>query len=127
MRLYHRRVFGTLKIKFKQNWLIMARFICKFTDNGTDYYLEWSTIVDAPVTCGMSREEFTNFYREEYGRDAMRFEFPERMKRVDEKGTSARVYDNVDEVLMGNKAGKNGERLSKGEIIEKYCRRNHAV
>jgi hypothetical protein len=41
----------------------MGRFICKFEDKDDVYYLEWSTVVDAPVTFGMSLEEFKEYYR----------------------------------------------------------------
>lgn len=37
----------------------MPRFIIKLTDpkDGLSYYLIWSTVVDAPVTYGLSLDE----------------------------------------------------------------------
>lgn len=46
----------------------MPRYICKLQDGDTAYYMEWSTVVDAPVTFGMTLEEFMEHYREEYGK-----------------------------------------------------------
>ena len=66
----------------------MGYMILKLNDGKQDFYLEWSTHTDAPRTFGMSLEEFTIYYREEWGRYAMQREFPERMERVEAKGTS---------------------------------------
>lgn len=105
----------------------MPRFICKVQDGDNAYYLEWSTVVDAPVTTGMSLDEFKAYYRDEYGRHS--FESPlsdgfeERMKRVEEKGVSARDYKSFDDLIGCNRAGKDETCLSKEQIIEWYCRR----
>jgi hypothetical protein len=40
----------------------MPTYICKFQDGEKAYYLEWSTIVDAPITTGMSLQEFKQHY-----------------------------------------------------------------
>jgi len=84
--------------------------------------MEWSTVVDAPVTFGMTLEEFTAHYKDEYGRHGLQFEFEQRMKRVEEKGTSSQLHDSVDEVISGNRAGKNETCLTKEQIIAGYCR-----
>ena len=99
----------------------MGRFICKFQDGDTAYYLEWSTVVDAPATRGMSLDEFTEYHRIEYG--SIGLEFQDRMNRVEEKGTSAFDYASVDEVIEGNRAGDDETCLTKEQIIEIYCRR----
>lgn len=99
----------------------MPRIICKLTHNNKDYYLEWSTIVDAPRTYGMSLEEFKAYYRDEYGRSAMMIDFPEQMKQVEKTGISARGYANVDELISCNRAGDRETELTKEEIIQKYC------
>jgi hypothetical protein len=105
----------------------MGRFICKVTDpqDNKDYYLEWSTVVDAPVTWGMTLEKFEEYYREEYGRRSMDFEFIERMDRVEKKGTSSRLDDSFDDVISCNRAGKNDTNLTKEQIIDAYCRNNY--
>lgn len=100
----------------------MGRYIVKLTDKRRDYYLEWSTVVDAPVTYGMSLEQFRRHYQSEYGNSAMR-EFDERMKRVEDKGTSSLMHKSVAELVAYNRAGDNETRLTMKELIEKYCQR----
>jgi hypothetical protein len=102
----------------------MGKIICKFEDGDKTYYLEWSTIADGPATFGMSLEEFTDYYKEEYGRRGLEFEFPERMARVEKIGTSSRICSSVDEVISGNRAGKGETMLTKEQIIEAFCRNN---
>ena len=94
----------------------MSRYILKLED----HYLEWETMVDAPGTFGMSLEEFTEYYRDEYGRRSMDFEFKSRMKRVEEKGNSSQLGHTVDELLAHNRAGKNETCLTKEQIIQYY-------
>ncbi len=100
----------------------MPRYICKLQDGDKAYYLEWSTVVDAPVTFGMSLEEFRAYYQEEYGRQAMEHEFDERMERVEKTGTSCRLDESLDDTIEFNVAGKDGTCLSKEQIIEAFCR-----
>ena len=44
----------------------MPRFIIKITDekDNKDYYMMWSTVVDAPVTYGLSLDEFKEYFKE---------------------------------------------------------------
>jgi hypothetical protein len=72
----------------------MPRFICKLKD----HYFEWSTIVDDIVTDPMTLADFKKYYEVEYGRSSMS-ELEGRMKRVEEKGTSAELYNTVDELI----------------------------
>jgi hypothetical protein len=97
----------------------MGRYVVKLADK----YLEWSTVVDAPITDGMTLEEFTSFYKEKYGSYAMEFEFPKRMERVEQFGISAYNYNNVDELIAYNRAGPEEICLTKEELIKEYC--NH--
>ena len=102
----------------------MPRYVCKFQDGDEAYYLDWSTIVDAPITCGMSLEDFKEYYRVNYGGEIyINSELVGRLRRVEEKGTSAKIYNNLDELIRHNRAGKNETCLSKDQIIEWYCRR----
>lgn len=95
----------------------MPRYICKLEHEGQPIYFEWSTIVDAPVTYGMTLEQFTEYYQEQYGRQGM-FDFEERMKRVEAKGTSAHNYRDVEEVIAANRAGPDEKALSKEELVK---------
>ena len=99
----------------------MPRYIIKLSDNNKDWYLEWSTIVDAPVTYGMSLVDFKAFYKEEYGNQGME-KLEERLKRVEKQGTSA-LYCSVDGLISYNRAGPKESSLSKQEIIDIYCTR----
>jgi len=102
----------------------MPRYICQVVDQTTnkEYFLEWSSVVDAPVTFGMPHDQFMAYYKEEYGEKGMR-ELPDRMERVKQFGTSSRFQESFDEMIILNHAGKNGTLFSKEQIIKWYCRR----
>jgi hypothetical protein len=104
----------------------MSRIIIKITDptDQKDYYMDWSTIVDAPVTYGMSLEEFKEYYREEYGESRMPG-LQERLDRVAIKGSSGAYgnYDDVDKLIELNRAGKDESCLTKEGILDEYCRK----
>lgn len=99
----------------------MPRYIIKLTDGDDSWYMEWSTIVDAPVTPGCSLEEFKDWYLGEYGRKGFE-ELPERLKRVEKTGTSSLV-STLKGIIEGNRAGNNETCLTKEQLIDKYCRR----
>lgn len=99
----------------------MPRYICKISHENKDYYLEFSTVVDAPVTYGMSLEDFTEYYREEYGRSAMELEFPDRMKRVEAHGSSCRMGDSAEAIMRLNRAGKGETCMTMAQLIDTYC------
>jgi hypothetical protein len=46
----------------------MPRFLIRLE---TDLYVDWSTVVDAPVTPGMSYEELIDYIKETRGDDEM--------------------------------------------------------
>jgi hypothetical protein len=108
-------------IKFKKN---MARYILKIHDDklDKDFYLDWSSVVDAPITRGMSLEEFNEYLVERYGWDNTPEDLERRMKRVEATGTSAFGYENTDSFFKYNRAGDNEKTLNKEQILEKYCR-----
>ena len=98
----------------------MPRYIVKMEKDGTEAYMEWSTIVDAPVTYLLPLQEFKDYYRDEYGRHGMK-DFEYRMGRVEETGISA--HDGVreyDSLWRYNRAGENETQLTKDEIWQKY-------
>ena len=102
----------------------MPRLICKIQDGDKAFYLEWSTVVDAPVTVGMSLEEYKEYYKDEYGQFSEEAAvFQDRMKRVEEKGTSSRDNTTTLDLIKGNRAGKRESCLNKEQIIEWYCHR----
>jgi hypothetical protein len=85
-----------------------------------DKYLEWSTISDSPATYGMSLDEFKSYYRDRYGQAGVEW-LGHRLARVEAKDTSSFVDASVDETIACNRAGPNESKLSKEQIIEKYC------
>jgi len=99
----------------------MPKFICKFTEGDQSWYLEWSTVVDAPTVFGMSLEEFKEYYKDEYGRQGM-WDFDKRLERVEAKGTSSMMHNSVEEVISGNRAGKDETELTLKQIISYYCK-----
>lgn len=99
----------------------MGHYIIKLTDEGKkDYYLEYSSVCDAPITYGMDLDEFKEYYQEEYGKSGMEG-LPQRLARVEAVGTSEYSAKSVDETLVCNRAGKNETRLTKAQIVEMYC------
>ena len=99
----------------------MARYIVKLSEGDQSWYLEWSSVVDAPVTFGCSLEEFRQYYQDYYGIYAMD-EFEKRMARVEEKGISSFIHDSVEDIFNYNRAGKNETCLSKQQMIDFYCK-----
>ena len=95
----------------------MGRYIVKIKD----MYLEWSSIVDAPVTYGMTLEVFNAYYLEEYGRRDFETELPERLERVERTGCSARDGHTVDSFVSYNRAGPNETCLTLDEIYQRFC------
>ena len=105
----------------------MPTYIIKLTDENTqkDYYLEWSTIVDAPVTSGMALDKFKKNYKRRYGLNGVST-LDARLERVEKNGTSGySPFANLNDLIKGNHAGDDGKELSKIEIIEKYCINQH--
>ena len=100
----------------------MPRLIVKLHDKQTnqDFYMEWSTIVDAPVTYGMPLDAFINYYRDEYGKSGIN-DLPTRLERVKKNGISSYI-GTLSSLLSINQAGENGKHLSIEEILDNYCR-----
>lgn len=101
----------------------MGTYIVKIPCDGIEYYLEWSSIVDAPVTHGMTIEEFTEHYKEKYGSDGLS-KLDDRLRRVHETGTSDAVCrEPVEEWIKNNRAGDNETELTLDQIVDEYIRR----
>ena len=101
----------------------MSTYIIKLPCDGDDYYLLWSSIVDAPVSYGMTLGEFLEEYKERYGTQGMEG-LPERMKRVEESGTSDRISRAPVRkwIESYNRAGENETQLTFDEIVDTYIR-----
>ena len=97
----------------------MPRHIIKLTRGDKSYYMEWSTIVDAPVSYGMSLREFRVYYRHLYGEYGGK-DLNERLVRVEESGTSC-VDATLAEQISHNRAGPGESCLTYDGIIDRYC------
>lgn len=95
----------------------MPRLPLKLHDNMTenDYYLEWSTIVDAPTTGGFEWGTFQALYQQCYA------EYPERMARLDAVRQMTR--EEAEEIIASNRAGPRESELTYEELLDRYCRR----
>ena len=93
----------------------MPHYIIKIKDK----YFEWSTIVDAPITYGMTLRQLEKYIKAEYGNNGLE-DLPQRLERVAEYGTSAAPYATLEELVEYNRAGENETRLTIDEIYEKY-------
>lgn len=91
----------------------------KLQRDGEERYLAWSSIVDAPITYGMTLDELQAYHREEYGRRGMA-DMPDILARLTHGGTSSRGYT-AEAILSCNRAGPNEEQLTDEQIWDQYC------
>jgi hypothetical protein len=68
----------------------------------------------------MELEEFNNFMRGEEGDRYMREQHPGRMVRVEECGTSSRMYSSVEEVVSCNRCGPKEKRITLEGIVFRF-------
>lgn len=97
----------------------MGRLIVKLEDemaDGVELYMEWSTVVDAPVSPLLSLEDFREWHNWRHPN----IDISERLERVAEKGTSSLDGTTPEELLAFNRAGEGESHLTKGEIIAQY-------
>lgn len=90
--------------------------------DGREMFLEYSTVVDAPVTYGMDEQAFRDHYLAEYGRSSMA-ELEERLARCRRNGGSS-VYDptTFEEAISCNRAGKDETELTADQFVNHYFR-----
>jgi hypothetical protein len=102
----------------------MPHYIVKLDTKDGPRYLEWSTVVDAPVTYGMTLDDFTQYWRKEYGAAADRGDRLEaRLRDVESKGTDSYSDASVDATIANNRAGAGETCLTKEQLVEYYCHR----
>ena len=78
----------------------------------------WSTVVDAPVSPPLSKEEFVSWYLQYFG--GTMAELEERLTRAEKTGCSA--YDlSFEDCVFFNRAGPEESCLSLEDFIKKYC------
>lgn len=88
----------------------MGRYIAKL---GEDAYVDWSTVVDAPVSWVVPRDVAVETWTEE------------RVARADRNGTSILdgypAGETPEEIVRGNRAGPEEVELSVAEILDAYA------
>ena len=95
----------------------MPKYIAKLKEDG---YVEWSTIVDAPVTYILTREHMLAHLDAEYGRSSFEGN-RERLDRADKYGTSCIDTNfSLEELLLCNRAGDKTRSISLKKILQKY-------
>jgi hypothetical protein len=85
----------------------MSRYLIKLAD---DAYVEWSTVVDAPVSGVFTRSEL------------IEQDQADRIERCDKYGHSAMWFgpQTAEELIAGNRAGFQETALTLDEIIEQF-------
>lgn len=94
----------------------MGQYIVKLKE----YYLIWSSIVDAPLCICDSVADVTDYIREEYGCEGVR-NLPPRLARVEAKGTSSLGEESAISTIWLNRAGPNESTLTIEGIYRHYC------
>lgn len=98
----------------------MPQYVVKI---GPDRYLLWSTVVDAPITYGMSRQEMKEHLVLEtpVERDLALEQARRRLARADVRGTSSMVgHESAESLMSYNRAGPGESCLPVDELIRKY-------
>ena len=100
----------------------MGRTLVKMTKGDRVCYLEWSSIVDAPVAGGFTLEELKSYIIDCYGADGVAY-LPSRLKRCDLYGHSAldRDHKTWQEYVSFNRAGENEKQLTPDELWDKFA------
>lgn len=101
----------------------MPHYIIKLERSGIEYYMEWSTVVDAPVSEALSLDQFKSWYFA-YHFPKNSEELEERLRRVEATGTSAisisSETETAQDFILYNRAGENESCLTSDEIIDRY-------
>ncbi len=93
----------------------MGRCVIKIND----MYFEWSTIVDAPVTFGLTLDEMRESIKDDYGQRGLEH-FESRLKQIEQIGTSWLGGETLESTVSGNRAGPDETELTIDEIYTAY-------
>lgn len=74
-------------------------------------FAEWSSVVDAPTTNPMTREEFEAYYVKKYGTSSQN-QMAERLDRAELNGSSCLEGTSFEDVVFCNRAGPEESDLS---------------
>ena len=79
-----------------------------------DKYLVWSSVVDAPITYGMTRAAVLAWLRDEHGRSS--FDYWQRAVAE----TDADPAEKIKDAIIGNRAGKNEQPINADGVYRRY-------
>lgn len=83
-------------------------------------YLEWSSVVDAPTTYGMTLRELKAHIKFKYGNEGVR-ELPQRLARLEMNGgCSSMDGGTAEDMIAWNRAGKGETQLTQDQIWDMY-------
>ncbi len=100
----------------------MGMIVC-IAHEGVEYFMDWSTIADGPITDGMKEGEFREYYAKEYGDYSMEG-LSDRLERARISGSSSRLSVSLEDFLGYNRAGENETCLTLDQIVQKYIVNN---
>ena len=98
----------------------MGRCIAKLAE---DEYVEWSTVVDAPVSWIMDRDQLAAHIQCRFGEVGLE-DLDERLARCEKRGHSAfwpGAGDSIDDLIRGNHAAADGTELTLDQLRERYA------
>lgn len=114
----------------------MPSLALKLTDprDGRDWWLRWSTIVDAPTSPALPKREFSAWLYQEAQKDCPWFAsnsdwdaflrdiaLPRLLAQVEQHGTSyPALYRGPAAVIAGNRAGEGEACLTLPQLIDAY-------
>ena len=84
------------------------------------HWFAYSSIVDAPITYGLTADELREWWRDEYGRRDMAH-LETRMERALEYGTDHIRREDLADLIRMNRAGFKGTNLTLDQMIQIYC------
>lgn len=88
-----------------------------------DRYMEWSTVVDAPISDGMEWDELVAYYRRHYGEAGVERLLARQERLRDYGHTLGDTSITVEDLIADNRAGPDETSISADEIYRMCCRR----
>lgn len=85
-----------------------------------DLYFEWSTVVDAPTTFGMSLEEMRQNLKDDYGQRGLDYFDSSSFARIEKVGAGWLNGKTLEDTVAGNRAGPDESELTIDEIYTAY-------
>lgn len=94
----------------------MPHYILRIKTVKGPRYIDWSTIVDAPVSGALTRAEIKEHWKSRYGSTSA--DIATRLKDADRYGTDCLDHSPIARVIAGNRAGPRESELTLAQIID---------